>query len=195
MYCTECKLKNKKRGKIGTRLSLTHTCMHTWFPMKQFCNICYHKCCDKDQTDCLQWSQTWSWYSLADSQDFIDLICETILYYIIHFRMAKAHECPLAAVCMAVSRDAWKAVALSSFNSPRPQTWWNCRKKLLNDRNGRRQRIVVLVEVSSLLLLPKVATAGKNVWMVNLLGSELGSLLRHGNSYCALRPSPSFIWL
>ena len=33
--------------------------------------------------------------------------------------------------------------------------------KLLNDRNGRRQLIVVFVDVSSLLLLPKVATAGK----------------------------------
>ena len=51
---------------------------------------------------------------------------------------------------------------------------------------------VVLVEVSSLLLLPKVATAGKSVWMVYLLGSELGSLLRHGNPYCTLCPLPSF---
>ena len=78
---------------------------------------------------------------------------------------------------------------LSSFDSPRPQT---CRKKLLDDRNGRQQLIVVLVEVSLLLLLPKVATAGKSVWMVYLLGSELGSLLRHGNPYCTLRPLPSF---
>ena len=65
-------------------------------------------------------------------------------------------------------------------------------KKLLNDRNGKQQLLVVLVEVSSLLLLPKVATAGKSVWMVYLLGSELGSLLRHGNPYCTLRPLPSF---
>ena len=36
----------------------------------------------------------------------IDLIRETISYYIIHFRMAKAHECPLAVVCMAVSGEA-----------------------------------------------------------------------------------------
>ena len=50
------------------------------------------------------------------------------------------------------------------FDCPRPQTWWDCRKKLL-------------VEVSSLLLLPKVATAGKSVWMVYVLSSELGSLL------------------
>ena len=42
------------------------------------------------------------------------------------------------------------------------------------------------------MLLPKVATAGKSVWMVYLLGSELGSLLRHANPYCALRPLPSF---
>ena len=28
----------------------------------------------------------------------IDLIRETISHYVIHFRMAKAHECPLAAV-------------------------------------------------------------------------------------------------
>ena len=45
------------------------------------------------------------------------------------------------------------------------------------------------MEVSSLLLLPKVATAGKSVWMVNLLSSELGSLLRHGNEPL-LYPSP-----
>ena len=64
----------------------------------------------------------------------------------------------------------------------------NCRK---NDRNGRRQ-LVVLVEVSSLLLLRQVATASKSVWMVYLLGSELGSLLRHGNPYCTLCPLPSF---
>ena len=68
----------------------------------------------------------------------------------------------------------------------------NCRKKLLNNRNGRRQLIVVLVEVISLLLLPQVATAGKSVWIVYLLGSELGSLLLHGNPYCTLRPLPSF---
>ena len=36
----------------------------------------------------------------------IDLICETNSYYVIHFWMAKAHECPLAAVCTAVSREA-----------------------------------------------------------------------------------------
>ena len=36
----------------------------------------------------------------------IDLIRETISYYVIHFRMAKAHECPLAAVCMVVSGEA-----------------------------------------------------------------------------------------
>ena len=34
--------------------------------------------------------------------------------------------------------------------------------------------MVVLVEVSLLLLLCKVATASKSVWMVYLLGSELG---------------------
>ena len=52
-------------------------------------------------------------------------------------------------------------------------------RKLLNDRNGRRQRIVVLVEVSSLLLLPKVVTAGKSIRMVYLLSSELGLLPRY----------------
>ena len=36
----------------------------------------------------------------------IDLIHETILHYVIHFRMAKAHECPLAAVYTAVSGEA-----------------------------------------------------------------------------------------
>jgi len=36
-------------------------------------------------------------------------------------------------------------------------------KKLSDDGNGRQQPIVALVELSSLLLLPKVATAGKRV--------------------------------
>ena len=36
----------------------------------------------------------------------IDLIRETISHYVIHFRMAKAHECPLAAVYTAVSGEA-----------------------------------------------------------------------------------------
>ena len=36
----------------------------------------------------------------------IDLIRETISYYVIHLRMAKAHKCPLAAVCTAVSGEA-----------------------------------------------------------------------------------------
>ena len=109
----------------------------------------------------------------------------------------KAHESPLAAVCTAVSRETWREVAFGSFDSPRPQTWWDCRKKVLNDRNGRWQLIVVLVEVSSLPLLPKIGTAGKSVRMVYLLGTELESLLHHGNPYCTHRPLPSFtaIWL
>ena len=45
------------------------------------------------------------------------------------------------------------------------------------------------MEVSLLLLLPKVATAGKSVCS---LGSELGLLLRHENPYSTLRPLPSF---
>ena len=36
----------------------------------------------------------------------IDFICETISYYVIHFQMAKAHECPLAAVYTGVSGQA-----------------------------------------------------------------------------------------
>ena len=36
----------------------------------------------------------------------IDLIHETISHYVIHFRMAKVHECPLAAVYTAVSGEA-----------------------------------------------------------------------------------------
>ena len=36
----------------------------------------------------------------------IELICETILHYIIHFRMAKVHERSLAAVYTAVSGEA-----------------------------------------------------------------------------------------
>ena len=35
----------------------------------------------------------------------IDLIRDTISYYVIHFRMARADECPLAAVCTTVSRE------------------------------------------------------------------------------------------
>ena len=37
---------------------------------------------------------------------YIDLIRETISHYVIHLRMAKAHECPLAAVYMAVGGEA-----------------------------------------------------------------------------------------
>ena len=37
---------------------------------------------------------------------YIDLIRETISHYVIHFRMAKAHECPLAAVYTAVGGEA-----------------------------------------------------------------------------------------
>ena len=40
---------------------------------------------------------------LADS---IDLIRVLIFDYVIHFRMAKAHECPLAAVCKGVCEEA-----------------------------------------------------------------------------------------
>ena len=36
----------------------------------------------------------------------IDLIRETISHYVIHFRMAKVHELPLAAVYTAVSGEA-----------------------------------------------------------------------------------------
>ena len=123
----------------------------------------------------------------------IDLIHETISHYIIHFRMAKAHECPLAAVCNGCKQRGMKGSSARFFRFSESPNLMNYRKKLLNDRNGRRQLIVVLVEVSSLLLLPKVATASKSVWMVYLLGSELGSLLHHGNPYCTLYFLPSFI--
>ena len=79
---------------------------------------------------------------------------------VVHFRMAKAHECPLAAVCTGVRCEGRYPAC-------------------------RRQH---LVEVSSLQVLPKVATAGKSVWMVYLLGSDLGSLLRHENPHCTLCP-------
>ena len=36
----------------------------------------------------------------------IDLIRGTIFDYVIHFRMAKAHERPYATVCKAVSEEA-----------------------------------------------------------------------------------------
>ena len=35
----------------------------------------------------------------------IDLIRGTIFDYVIHFRMAKAHKCPYATVCKAVSEE------------------------------------------------------------------------------------------
>ena len=47
-----------------------------------------------------------------------------------------------------------------AFDSP---SCGDCRKKLSNDRNGRQKLVVGIVEVSSLLVLPKVATAGKSV--------------------------------
>ena len=106
--------------------------------------------------------------------------------------MAKVHKYLLAAICMGVWKEVWREVGFGSFDSPRPQTWWDCRKELSNNRNGWWQLILGFVEVSLLLLLPKVATAGKSVWMVHLLGSELGSLLCHENPYCPLRPLPSF---
>ena len=49
----------------------------------------------------------------------------------------------------------------SSFDSLRPQTCTKIvQKNLSNDGNGRR---VEFVEVSSLLVLPKIATAGESV--------------------------------
>ena len=104
--------------------------------------------------------------------------------------MAKAHKCPLAAMCMGVHKKEWRKVAIGSFDSPRPQR--DCRKKLSNDRNGRWKLVVGVVEVSSLLLLPKVTIVGKSVWMVYLLDSVLGWLLRHGYTHCTLCPLPSY---
>ena len=52
-------------------------------------------------------------------------------------------------------------MVFNSFNSPRLQTCGNCRKKLLNDTNGRQKLVVRVVEGSSLLALPKVAIAGE----------------------------------
>ena len=40
------------------------------------------------------------------SEHSIDLIHGTIFDYVIHFRMAKAHERPYATVCKAVSKEA-----------------------------------------------------------------------------------------
>ena len=46
----------------------------------------------------------------------------------------------------------------------------------LQERTIKRQKCILeLVEVSLLLLLPKVVTAGKTIWMVYQLGSEVGS--------------------
>ena len=70
--------------------------------------------------------------------------------------MAKAHECPLAAVCTGVKCE---------------ERYPACRRQ-------------PTVEVSSLLVLLKVATAGNSVWLGYVLGSELGLLLRHGNPHC-----------
>ena len=122
------KLTSCSQAVWGDRNSLVSTvCTCAIFPRKTWNTSMFGNC---------QWNQ----------YDCIDLIRETISYYVIHFQMAKAHECPLAALHTAVSGEAWKAVALGSFDSPRPRTWWCCRKKLLNDRNGRRQLIVVLVK-------------------------------------------------
>ena len=119
----------------------------------------------------------------------IDLICATILY--LCHSLPDGKNARISISCR-VCGCRWREVAFGSFDSPRPQTWWDCRKKLSNNRNGRQQLIVVLVEFSLLLVLPKVAIAGKSVWMVYLLGSELGSLLHHGNPYCTLCTLPSF---
>ena len=39
----------------------------------------------------------------------------TICNYVIHFQMAIAHECPLAAMCMAVGEEERKEVAVGSL--------------------------------------------------------------------------------
>ena len=69
--------------------------------------------------------------------------------YVIHFRMAKEHKCPLAAVCMGVHEEKWREVA---FDSLRPQTFGDCREKLSNNRNSRQKLRVGVVELSSLLV-------------------------------------------
>ena len=121
----------------------------------------------------------------------IDLIHEIILW-LHHSLHGKVHGYPLAAVCTGVYETEWREVAFRSFDSLTPQTCGDCRA---NDRN-RRRKLVVVVEVSSLLLLPMVATAG-SVWMAYLLDSELGSLLYHGNPHCTFCPLPLYtvIWL
>ena len=84
----------------------------------------------------------------------IDLIHKTISYYIIHFWMAKVHECPLAAVCTAVSGEAWKAVALGSFDCSRPQTWWESVSVLKSHKNPYQYYIQVQVTWESVSVLP-----------------------------------------
>ena len=74
--------------------------------------------------------------------------------------MARAHECPLTAVWKMYAR---REVAFGSFDSLRPQTCGDCTKQLSNDTNGTHTVIVGFVEVSSLLVLRRVATAGKSV--------------------------------
>ena len=65
---------------------------------------------------------------------------------------------------MGVYEKEGREVAFGSFDSPRPQTCGDCRNKLSNDRNGRRK---LIVGVSSLLVLPKVATGPRvQYWLI-----------------------------
>ena len=63
-------------------------------------HICVH-------ADCRQAEETVLMGLIAQLRKVaIDLIRWTIFDYVIHFRMAKAHERPYATVCKAVSKEA-----------------------------------------------------------------------------------------
>ena len=81
-------------------------------------------------------------YSVQTVQSFCD--------YVIYFRTAKVHDCSLPALCTSVHKDEQREVVFGIFYSPRIQTCGNCRKKLLNDRNGKRQFIVGFVRPSGM---------------------------------------------
>ena len=78
-------------------------------------------------------------YHSSCSCFLIDPIHAIILWLHHSLRMAKVHECPLAAVCKVYAR---REVAFSSFDSLRPQTCGDCTKRLSNNTNGRRKLIL-----------------------------------------------------
>ena len=127
---------------------------------------------------------------LSGMHGHIDPICAIILW--LHHSLLNGTRVWMSISCHVYRcmRRGMKGSSVWLFwFSEAPKLYWDCRKKLLNDGNGRRQLIVGFVEVSFSQLLPKVATACESVWMVYLFGSKPRSILHHGNLYCNV---PSF---